>query len=1041
MLINYTHSRAAILCFGGWGLQVMFHLLPRLQAAQEQREALGAAGADLNQITSFASILAEPLLDDEGRAQFYVHQPRLDQPLPPFFIERLLARIERESLRPFDEQTTGLLTAAERRAMLLLAGAESMLRPLDYGGAGFVWPASSPPNGDQPTDQSQIQSPNSLNPKSKSPHATRSALFRAALHHAAPLSRVLEVNLLDPIRQDTLVEDDPFVQTTLYVVAPLFEPLSAALVWPVAAQLMARIGRQHIAEVIGLFGTGSYAADLSRPVEEAASFAALAEIEALTGVRRYPDTQEAMRTLVRQGSPMLAEQVGQPLFDHIYLLDREKSNQGLAQHSHELAVVAANAIEALSAAGGNLFIQEQLGLGTTAGDARPYSVIGAACDYVPLAPIFHAVNRQEESRLVREWVLRNSDDPVATSTLTETQGSDNNGAPPTKPGRNEVDLARLPQAAVAQAAIRLPGVLTESSPTAVETLDVNLHFILPQPMAATLRRTPAPRWGDAFQRHLDELVDYVALAVGREAMEEALGAEAIGPGKEWFLPEVDNRVLPVTVAHMQEQLLDDLAASPTGLGRAQNQVRRWLREVEQARQRLYTAATPNARMLARVQRELALRNWEASYSQAVVNAPSGSSIFLRTILAVLTVTLISFAYMLAVQQSWDIVQDGLSLLGFAVGISVVGAVAYRWGHGRVRQLRRERVAQARTELQTLIQESVTDGLVAAYDRLREVLTDWAQMLAEAASELNTLSTPPLLPAIPPPGVPLIKLYQPHVNQALWDNCLDFLRRQQDAQGHKSEERLDRIWGTATWRNEMRRILQGAAPQNGQTQARTIAQFIRDTVRQSVAPVSIEQPNGVRSELIRRLAGNYSVEHLLWRSEREEEEIQRRLRALEGGLAQPAAKERAELLTNRRYVENAWNRAKPTGNFDVADRLAVYGTTIDFATSSGAANSDLTRALLEEFNVTLLPTENPFQITFVRSVHGLSLQDLDAMRRYWDELAYLSAGERSLVLLADELFGVLYRWEAKTVIRPVSPAAYGRSPRPWAAELPERARVG
>ena len=78
MIIHSTHSRAAILCFGGWGLQVMFHLLPRLQAAQEQRAAQGAEGADLSKITSFAAVLAEPLLDGEGRAQFYVRQPRLD---------------------------------------------------------------------------------------------------------------------------------------------------------------------------------------------------------------------------------------------------------------------------------------------------------------------------------------------------------------------------------------------------------------------------------------------------------------------------------------------------------------------------------------------------------------------------------------------------------------------------------------------------------------------------------------------------------------------------------------------------------------------------------------------------------------------------------------------------------------------------------------------------------------------------------------------------------------------------------------------------
>jgi hypothetical protein len=230
---------------------------------------------------------------------------------------------------------------------------------------------------------------------------------------------------------------------------------------------------------------------------------------------------------------------------------------------------------------------------------------------------------------------------------------------------------------------------------------------------------------------------------------------------------------------------------------------------------------------------------------------------------------------------------------------------------------------------------------------------------------------------------------------------------------------------------MRRILSGNAPQSGQTQARTIAQFIRDTVRQSVAPVSIEQPNAVRAELIRELANEFSIEHLLWRTNQEEAEIQRRLRILEplgssrGELARAygPANEKPALITNRRYVENAWNRAKPTGNYDVADRLAVYGTVIDFAAASGAADSDLTRALLEEFNVTLLPTENPFAVTFVRSVHGLSLHDLDAIRRYRDELAYLTAEERMVVLLSDSIHDPLYHVERRTLQRSPVPLSY------------------
>ena len=116
------------------------------------------------------------------------------------------------------------------------------------------------------------------------------------------------------------------------------------------------------------------------------------------------------------------------------------------------------------------------------------------------------------------------------------------------------------------------------------------------------------------------------------------------------------------------------------------------------------------------------------------------------------------------------------------------------------------------------------------------------------------------------------------------------------------------------------------------------------------------------------------------------------------------------LSNRRYVETSWNRAKPTANYDVADRLAVYGITIDFAATSGDPDSELTRALLDEFNITLLPTENPFAVIFVRTVHGLSLDDLDSTRRYRLELRYISPQQRQLVLLntgaSDDLYGTL-----------------------------------
>jgi hypothetical protein len=499
-------------------------------------------------------------------------------------------------------------------------------------------------------------------------------------------------------------------------------------------------------------------------------------------------------------------------------------------------------------------------------------------------------------------------------------------------------------------------------------------------------------------------------------VDEAWGTQEVATGHEWTLHEDDDRLLPRTVTRMHERLLEILAASPTGLTSAQMQVRRWQQELEQARQKVWSIATPNARQLARAQRQLAMRHWQANYTQAATNTPAFFTIMVWTLAAIVGLTVLAFGYALVVQHTWHSGSDGLTLLGFVVVILMAGLAVYRIMHNRIRTLRRERVVLAQTELTAQLQEKVIDGLVRAYDRLAQLLNTWSQMLTEAAGELNALSTPPAIPVVPPPGVPPITLYQPHLSHALWTRCLEYLRTQQDTQGQRSEERLGRMWGTAAWRDEMKRILSGSAPVSGQSPARTIAQFIRNTVRQSVAPVSIEQlnPEGnqVRADLIRSLAKEFSIEHLLWRNTEAEAELARRLRALERGNrsarpegTRPDAK---EALPHRRYVENAWSRAKPAGNYDVADHLAVHGTTVDFAVAAGDASSDLTRSLLDEFNLTLLPTDNPFSISFVRTVHGLGLDDLDATQRYRSELEYLSPEERALVLLIDDPDDTFYQ---------------------------------
>ena len=70
-IASYTQSRAAILCFGGWGMQVMFHLLPRAcRLRRNSALALGAIGPDLESITRFGALVPDALLDRDETVQF-----------------------------------------------------------------------------------------------------------------------------------------------------------------------------------------------------------------------------------------------------------------------------------------------------------------------------------------------------------------------------------------------------------------------------------------------------------------------------------------------------------------------------------------------------------------------------------------------------------------------------------------------------------------------------------------------------------------------------------------------------------------------------------------------------------------------------------------------------------------------------------------------------------------------------------------------------------------------------------------------------------
>ena len=729
MLVTYTHSRAAILCIGGWGLQVMLHLVPRLRASQEQRAALQAQGPDLNRITSFGAILPEPLLTGDGQAQFYLRRPKSGVEWPPSHVERLLSEIAAKAASAPDDGRAAMLTASERRASALLAAAEPMLEPMGYADHRLTAPAGLGPRAA------------SLSPRPEGTRrrATRGDLFTTALTHAETAARLLETHVLDPIRQDALAPDDPFVQTTLYVIAPLFEPLSSALIWPMAGSLMARLGRRHISNVVGLFASGSYATDLSRGIEDAAAHSALVELEVLTGLRHDEERRAGMTAAVRSTPSILADHVGERLFDRIYLLDREKANQGLAQDSHELAVLAGNALEALIVGSGDLFVQEQLGYGVHAED-RPYSLIGAAADYVPVNQVLHAVNRQEESRLVRDWVLRNTpDEGTGLARVLERQ-----------PGPTLAELGFGIERALHQLAARLPELYADAAPQELGDLAVRHGFVYPAVTAHELAQLSPKAWSPAFDEYVGKVHAAFDLAVGQSAIGETWGLTSVaGSGVNFAAGlEADDRLYPQLLTKMHKRLVDLLAASPTGLVRAHDQTQRWLHEAEEGLQKLQTFATPSTRQLAHIQQDLAAREWAAKYDDLAAKQPSLAMISLRAGGATVIVGVLSLLYVVLAGRTWSLVDDGWALAGFGVGALIAGVATYRIHLARQTRARRARVALAQAEFTRDLQYAAHDGLTTAYTQLVSVLQTWRQMLREAMDELQALSTPPEMPPRP-----------------------------------------------------------------------------------------------------------------------------------------------------------------------------------------------------------------------------------------------------------------------------------------------------
>ena len=1084
MIPGATRSRAAILCLGGWGLQTMLHLAPRLHSAQEQRNATGVDGPDLTRITRFAALLPSDQLNHQDEIALNLFTLR-DNRLPPFYLERLLTELMRSPPPAVPElpQTTNHWRRAtsQRRASLLLASAADALHPLQWQATpSSPYPSGSagdPPTAAKPSrrglpwpfrrsnkDADTGGVPGNAENTPASPTAppeppTRRHAFRAAINDGGSIAHLVASNIIDPIRADTLVPGDPFVQTTLYVIAPLYEPLTSALIWPTIAHQLNYLGQRHIAQVVGIFAAGSYATDANRTIEDASCYAALAELEAFAGLRRANLKQ--VISSIWKGSKargtLPEEWLGRPLFDRIYLVDREKSNQGLARNSYELSVLVGNTLQALIAADGAAYIDEQVGIDLRNASERPYSLLGAAADHVPLDYIFRAAQQHEGKRLVREQVLLqpgSADGSPAGSPLT---GAANH----LEPLASLQHLGATSHQALNRLIGQMPDLFNELNPETIQDLTVHSGYVLPSAMARKLRGLNPIRWQAAFDNQLQSVLAQSEEDFGAGALDTAWGLAALD---EDGLPvdPTDNRFLPAVAQQMRAHLLSLIGSEPSGLLHARRQLHQWLFELEQERLWPSLAAGDAAAFTPadanRVERQLELRDWRNRYRRTLADKPSLfgsltrvlgllSGIVLLTLLYLFGAGLVGNADDIATVQndpsvlaqlmtgaSLDAVVDFIgneanaaTFIGLMIGAFLGATTSYRRRAQRVQKLRRERVNLACSELTALLQDSVWRGLGRVHDRLEQMLKQMDNVLEQTCRSLQDWSVSEKMPPLPPEDAITSHLYRPHLSQNMWERCLAFMRGRQDvdagiqaagpphsaAGGYRGGEgRLRAIWTTPQRLDRLAALFTGQEV-SSHPLADILASHVRESaqaaVGESQTALPEQEPGGGRAALdsetemarkafVRSLAQEYNLEHLLWRDTTSAE-----------GFASlyPDGEFTPVSTATLRYLETMWNAAKPSANYDVSDRLAAHGLPVEFAAVSGDPDSDLTEDVMQSLRIPRLLTGNPFQIAFVRTLHGLELRDLGSMTRYLTELGRMDSASRQQILLTDAIHAEMY----------------------------------
>lgn len=1079
--MHITRSRAAVVGFGGWGLQVMLHLWPRLRFIQEERQALGIEHQlpDLNRLTAFATLL--PTIVGPAKpnpyAPFRIVRPDPDHFPNPFYVEECLATIRQVERRGTDPRPN--FTYAERvearLAETALAGSNASLVEV---------PFTAPPLLTQPEPRQRIR---------------RGDLFRWTITWAEPAVRAILQQVIDPTRLDQVQTRDPLVQTTIYIVASLAEPLTSALVWPIVSEMVATLGTRNVVNVVALFATGSFATDDTRVLEEASAYMALTELEALMGLPTRPAAPNPLQAVVKDaGKSGWAQRVGTRPFSRIYLVDREKSNQALAKDALELAILAGNAIESFLVADSASLIAEQLGPHATHPSPALYSLLGAASDYVPLAQYVLSAVREESKRLVREEVLQGEESALPKTALADLRARPEDAIHTLLHPRVQRMFERLPLRQ------RTWQRLTQH----VKQLRQRSSDTTPQPMSALLPPlrvahsyilSPLHEEHLAGQRHLwqwytlalgylNEVANRMQQELETQHFEEAWGLTHALPrlpregpentlislleqsrSRSWATRhQSDSRTLPAALRHALHLTVQDIAAHPNGLLVARHRLAGWIEEAEtlldQPRE---PEAGSDAEWNERYDRRR--RRWEQRFEQLAGDMPHQAAILARALPVGILLTF--------VVVSWLLYESGLpfsfrsllwAILGCAALTGLLILLPHTFFQGRVQRLQQKRIHLAQERLSRNANQTLWRSLYSVYRHLLEDLYLLSRTVQQTIDELSDWSRPENPLQIPPLGIETTHLRVAHTHDAIWETIRTLVGGERNRDGKSAQELFRSQWQKAgsigrNWTERGERLAQRVRlalelplNQREQTgllaaieQVRTAQPDLRSPLVPEEAVKNLQEqmwcpfaggppkqreptpsctacPNlnlhvcpfsqqGLTTSAgwsLRALVDEYTVQathHLLperrmlprqpafIRQIAEKYAIERLLFGSSGPTPTRSVFEGENPLA---FVEELSARAKPAANYDLTTPFAHQKVEVDFGITAEREGSTLIRPLAQR-SMTLLSSYDPMALSMVRTLHGLTLDDLTLTDHYRYEYFRLAEENRAMLLLLAE----------------------------------------